>query len=129
MFCDLLKIRAVVMGHVLSACALLSSLTALVFVISQGVISNTQRIDAAIPTISYALEQGAKVCFVNDTNLPGDQHSRHCTSSQSVVLMSHLGRPNGSRSTDLSLRPVAECLEVQLAITTTTSMCAHQPLG
>ena len=69
MFCDLLKI-CVMMGHVLSACALLSSLTALVFVISQGVISNTQRIDAAIPTISYALEQGAKVCFVNDTNLP-----------------------------------------------------------
>jgi hypothetical protein len=26
-----------------------------------GVISNTQRIDAAIPTIKYALEKGAKV--------------------------------------------------------------------
>lgn len=118
----------------LSACALLSSLTALVFVISQGVISNTQRIDAAIPTISYALEQGAKVCFCKRYQ-PARLTNTHATttSSQSVVLMSHLGRPNGSRSTDLSLRPVAECLEVQLAITTTTttttSMCAHQPLG
>ena len=26
-----------------------------------GAITNTQRIDAAIPTIKYALEQGAKV--------------------------------------------------------------------
>jgi hypothetical protein len=27
-----------------------------------GAVTNTQRIDAAIPTIKYALEQGAKVC-------------------------------------------------------------------
>ena len=39
-----------------------------------GAITNTQRIVAALPTIQYALDQGA-----------------------SVVLMSHLGRPNGSR--------------------------------
>ncbi len=28
----------------------------------QGVITNTQRIDAALPTIRYALDNGAKVC-------------------------------------------------------------------
>ncbi|MEI8285129.1 MAG: phosphoglycerate kinase [bacterium] len=52
-----------------------------------GAITNTQRIGAAIPTIQYALEQGA-----------------------SVVLMSHLGRPNGQRVAKYSLKPVAEKL-------------------
>lgn len=53
-----------------------------------GVITNTQRIEAALPTIRYALEHGA----------------------QSVVLMSHLGRPKGLVTPSLSLKPVAECL-------------------
>ena len=52
-----------------------------------GAITNTQRIVAAIPTIQYALDQGA-----------------------SVVLMSHLGRPNGQRVAKYSLKPVAEKL-------------------
>ena len=52
-----------------------------------GAITHTQRIVAAIPTIQYALEQGA-----------------------SVVLMSHLGRPNGQRVAKYSLKPVAEKL-------------------
>jgi phosphoglycerate kinase len=49
-----------------------------------GAITNNQRIVAALPTIRYALEQGA-----------------------SVVLMSHLGRPDGQRIEKFSLRPVA----------------------
>lgn len=57
-----------------------------------GSISNTQRIDAALPTIRHALDNGAK----------------------SVVLMSHLGRPNGERKANLSMRPVAECLQEKL---------------
>jgi phosphoglycerate kinase len=57
-----------------------------------GKITNTQRIDAAIPTIKYALEKGAK----------------------SVVLMSHLGRPDGQRKEDQSLKPVVEVLEKAL---------------
>ena len=48
-------------------------------------ITNNQRIVAALPTIKYAIAQGAK----------------------SVVLMSHLGRPNGSRVEKYSLKPVA----------------------
>lgn len=51
-------------------------------------ITNTQRIVGAIPTIEMALEKGAK----------------------SVVLMSHLGRPDGSKAERLTLRPVAEKL-------------------
>ncbi|MFV0336847.1 MAG: phosphoglycerate kinase [Chthoniobacterales bacterium] len=54
---------------------------------STGEITNTQRITAALPTIQYILDQGG-----------------------SVVLMSHLGRPNGKPDPKLSLRPVAEKL-------------------
>ena len=53
-----------------------------------GAITNTQRITAALPTIRHALAQGA-----------------------SVVLMSHLGRPDGQRVAKFSLRPVATELE------------------
>ena len=49
-----------------------------------GAITNTQRITAALPTIQYILEKGG-----------------------SVVLASHLGRPDGQASEKLSLRPVA----------------------
>src|ERR1700733_10150931 len=49
-----------------------------------GAITNNQRIVAALPTIKYALEQGA-----------------------SVVLMSHLGRPDGKVIAKYSLQPVA----------------------
>lgn len=49
-----------------------------------GAITNNQRIKAALPTIVYALEQGA-----------------------SVVLMSHLGRPDGQVVPKYSLQPVA----------------------
>ncbi len=53
-----------------------------------GEITNPQRIQAALPTIQYVLDQGA-----------------------SVVLMSHLGRPNGRRNEKYTLAPVAEKLE------------------
>ncbi len=53
-----------------------------------GAITNTARITAALPTIKFALEQGA-----------------------SVVLMSHLGRPDGQKIAKFSLKPVAVELE------------------
>ena len=53
-----------------------------------GAITNTARITAALPSIKYALEQGA-----------------------SVVLMSHLGRPDGQKIAKFSLKPVAAELE------------------
>uniref|UniRef100_K3WVY5 Phosphoglycerate kinase n=1 Tax=Globisporangium ultimum (strain ATCC 200006 / CBS 805.95 / DAOM BR144) TaxID=431595 RepID=K3WVY5_GLOUD len=59
---------------------------------ANGAISNTQRIDAALPTIQYALEQGAK----------------------SVVLMSHLGRPDGSVIAKYSMAPVVDVLTEKL---------------
>ena len=56
-----------------------------------GAITNTQRITAALPTIKFALEQGA-----------------------AVVLMSHLGRPDGQKLAKFSLQPVATELETLL---------------
>lgn len=51
--------------------------------------TNNQRIAGAIPTIKYAIDNGAKA----------------------VVLMSHLGRPNGSPNPKYSLQPVVPELE------------------
>jgi len=55
-------------------------------------ITNTQRIDAAMESIKFALEQGAK----------------------SVVVMSHLGRPDGNVNAKYSLKPVVKVLEDRL---------------
>ncbi|GIZ40280.1 hypothetical protein CKM354_000362600 [Cercospora kikuchii] len=52
-------------------------------------ITNNQRIVGALPTIKYAIENGAKA----------------------VVLMSHLGRPDGKPNSKFSLKPVAAELE------------------
>ncbi len=57
--------------------------------IDQGSVSDDTRINAALPSIRHALEQGAR----------------------SVVLMSHLGRPKGKPSMEFSLKPVAEHLK------------------
>jgi len=55
--------------------------------LQDGAISDDNRIRAALPTITYILEQGA-----------------------SLVLMSHLGRPKGQAKPELSLAPVAKRL-------------------
>ena len=56
--------------------------------LADGAITNAARIEAALPTIQHALDHGA-----------------------SVVLMSHLGRPDGQRVAEYSLAPVAKKLE------------------
>ena len=53
----------------------------------KGKIADDARIKAALPTINYLSENGAK-----------------------VILMSHLGRPKGEANPDFSLKPVAEYL-------------------
>jgi len=54
----------------------------------EGKITNNQRIVGAIPTIKLALEKGAKA----------------------VILMSHLGRPDGNKNASMTLKPIAERL-------------------
>jgi len=60
--------------------------------VKEGKITDTKRIDATIPTIRKALETGAK----------------------SVVIMSHLGRPDGKKNAKYSLKPVVGTLEQAL---------------
>lgn len=52
-------------------------------------VTNNQRIAGAVPTIKYAIDHGAKA----------------------VILMSHLGRPDGKANPKYSLKPVVPELE------------------
>lgn len=52
-----------------------------------GNISNTKRIDDSLQTIRYLIKNNAK-----------------------IIIISHLGRPNGSKKPELSLKPVADYL-------------------
>ena len=58
----------------------------------QGNITNDQRIKAALPTIQYVLSKKPKC----------------------VILMSHLGRPDGKVVPKFTLKPVAHALEILL---------------
>lgn len=59
--------------------------------LKDGVITDTKRIDAALPTIEYLVNHNAK-----------------------VILCSHLGRPKGEFKPEFSLKPVAEELKRKL---------------
>ncbi len=61
--------------------------------IRDGVVTSDARLRAALPSIKYAIEQGAQ-----------------------LALASHLGRPKGKRNPDFSLEPVAERLSKLLGI-------------
>ena len=59
--------------------------------LADGEITNDKRIVAALPTIKYLMEHGAK-----------------------VILCSHLGRPKGEYKPEFSLAPVAKRLSEYL---------------
>ncbi|KAI8636357.1 3-phosphoglycerate kinase [Parasitella parasitica] len=61
--------------------------------LKDGEITNNNRIVQALPTVKYALDQGAAA----------------------VILMSHLGRPNGEAVAKYSLKPVAKEVEKLLS--------------
>lgn len=55
--------------------------------LKDGEVENDKRLQASLPTIKFLMEKGAR-----------------------VILMSHLGRPDGKRVPDMSLAPVARAL-------------------
>lgn len=57
--------------------------------LENGKVTSDLRIRASLPTINYLLDHGAK----------------------KLILISHLGRPDGQKSPDLSLKPVYESLK------------------
>jgi phosphoglycerate kinase len=59
--------------------------------LKDGKVESDKRLKESLPTIKYLSQKGAK-----------------------VILMSHLGRPDGKRSPEFSLRPVADALAALL---------------
>ena len=74
--------------------------------IKNGAIQDDTRIRASLPTIRYALEQGA-----------------------TVILMSHLGRPKGKPNLEFTLKPVAEHLSTLLGKPVQFADGLHRPGG
>ena len=59
--------------------------------LENGVITDTTRIDKILPVIKFLLNKNSK-----------------------IIIISHIGRPEGKKNKDLSLKPICENLEKKL---------------
>ena len=90
----------------------------------EGNITNNQRIVGALPSIEYALSKGKPACLYRPSlrlmmlveiyhrsGPPNKIFSSSFQGAKSVVLLSHMGRPNGCVVEKYSLKPVAARLQ------------------
>jgi phosphoglycerate kinase len=77
-----------------------------------GEITNPARIVAALPTIKYAIDNG--MCL-SVAMVERNRTANLLSGAKSVILMSHLGRPDGQPNAKFSLKPVATKLSELLA--------------
>ncbi|HET7812883.1 MAG TPA: phosphoglycerate kinase [Candidatus Baltobacteraceae bacterium] len=71
----------------------------------QGNVADMKRVDASLPTLRYLAEHGAR-----------------------TIIVSHLGRPDGTPNAKYSLKPVADALSKRLAMDVTfASDCVGEP--
>ena len=59
--------------------------------LENGVITDTTRIDKILPVIKFLLNKNSK-----------------------IIIISHIGRPEGKKNKDLSLKPICENLEKKI---------------
>ena len=59
--------------------------------LKNGVITDQTRIDKILPVINFLLSKQSR-----------------------IIMVSHVGRPNGKKNIDLSMRPICEYLEKKL---------------
>ena len=59
--------------------------------LNNGIVTDQTRIDKILPIINFLLSKNSR-----------------------IIVISHVGRPNGKKNTDLSMKPICEYLEKKI---------------
>ena len=60
--------------------------------LNNGIVTDQTRIDKILPIINFLLSKNSR-----------------------IIVVSHVGRPNGKKNSDLSMRPICEYLEKKIS--------------